>query len=102
MSTNTPGAGFGVTAEDIRACDWQAALKAASRRECDSYSEVLSAKAKFLQEAKDDRGQRVSRVSPPREHTSLHRPHGRQCGHRFPRVSILRCGRILLAQLSFR
>lgn len=61
MSTNAPGAGFGVTADDIRACDWQAVLQTASRRECDSYSEVLSSKAKSLQETKDDRGQRVFR-----------------------------------------
>lgn len=61
MSTNAPGAGFGVTADDICACDWQAVLQTASRRECDSYSEVLSSKAKSLQETKDDRGQRVFR-----------------------------------------
>lgn len=61
MSTNAPIAGFSVSADDIRACDWQAVLQTASRRECDSYSEVLSAKVKSLQEAKDDRGQRVFR-----------------------------------------
>lgn len=62
MSTNASGAGFGVAAEDIRACDWQTVFQTASRRECDSYSEVLSAKAKSLQEAKDDRGHRVFRL----------------------------------------
>ncbi len=62
MSTTALGAGFGVTADDIRAYDWQAVLHTASRRECDSYSEVLSAKAKSLQDAKDDRGHRVFRL----------------------------------------
>lgn len=62
MSTNAPNVGFGVSADDIRAYDWQAVLQTATRRECDSYSEVLAAKAKSLQEAGDDRGHRAFRL----------------------------------------
>jgi len=62
MSANTPNPGFGVTIDDVRAYDWQAVLDTAARRECYSYSEALSAKAKSLQGGNDDRGHRVFRL----------------------------------------
>ena len=61
MSSSAPNAGFGVSADDLRAYDWQAVIQTATRRECYSYNELFSAKAKSLQEANDGRGERVFR-----------------------------------------
>jgi hypothetical protein len=61
VTSNAPNAGFGVSAADLRAYDWQAVIQTATRRECYSYNELFSAKAKSLQEANDGRGERVFR-----------------------------------------
>lgn len=62
MSTPPPNPGFGVTAEDVRAYDWQAVLAGAQPRECYVYYEALSARAKSLSEAGDERGLKVLRL----------------------------------------
>jgi hypothetical protein len=62
VSTPPPNPGFGVTAEDVRAHDWQAVLAGAQPRECYAYYEALSARAKSLSEAGDERGLKVLRL----------------------------------------
>ena len=62
MSVVPSDAGFGVTAEDIRAYEWQSVLATASRRECYAYNETLLAKATTFQAGIDDRGHRVFRL----------------------------------------
>lgn len=62
MSEAAPQPGFGVTADDIRAYDWQAELAKASRRECYAIHEVLAAKAQALSDSGDTRGVSVFRL----------------------------------------
>jgi hypothetical protein len=62
MSTPPPNPGFGVTEEDIRAYDWQAAVAGVQPRECHAYSKAFTMHAKSLQDAGDDRGNRVFRL----------------------------------------
>ena len=59
MKTPPPGPGFGVTAEDVRAYDWQAVVAGAQSHECQSYCDALGKQAAALKEAGDDRGTRV-------------------------------------------
>ena len=59
MSDAAPLPRFGVTADDIRAYDWQAELAGATRRECDAFHEVLAARAKTLVDGGDMRGAKV-------------------------------------------
>jgi hypothetical protein len=62
MNTDSLNSGFSVTADDIRAYDWQAVVAGAEPRECHAYSEALTKKATFLKEAGDDKGNRVFRL----------------------------------------
>src|SRR5690349_4312003 len=62
MSIPPPNPGFGVSADDVRAYDWQAVVAGVQRRECYSYSEALSQHAKSLKEARDDKGACVFRL----------------------------------------
>lgn len=59
MTTTVPNPGFGVTADDLRAYDWQAELAGVSVRECCSFQEALAAKAKALADSGDARGVKV-------------------------------------------
>ncbi len=54
--------GFGLTADDIRAYDWQTVLDKVQPRECHAYSEALGKKAASLKDAGDDKGNRVFRL----------------------------------------
>ena len=62
MSTPPPNPSFGVTAEDVRAYDWQAVAAGASSRECQVYFDLLGKQAMALKDAGDDRGNRVFRL----------------------------------------
>lgn len=62
MSTTPPNPGFGVTAEDVRAYDWQAVVAGVPSRECQAYCDALGKQAASLKEAGDDRGSRVFRL----------------------------------------
>lgn len=59
---STPSPGFGITAEDIRAYDWQAVVAGNQSRDCRSYCDELAKHANSLKEAGDDRGSRVFRL----------------------------------------
>lgn len=59
-STTNPD--FGVSADDIRAYDWQAVLADASSRECQAYCDALGKQAASLKQAGNDRGNRVFRL----------------------------------------
>jgi hypothetical protein len=54
--------GFGVTADDIRAYDWQAELAKATRRECYAFHDVLAVRAQALADSGDARGAGVHRL----------------------------------------
>jgi hypothetical protein len=62
MSTDSLNTSFGVTADDIRAYDWQAVVAGAWSRECLAYCDSLGKQATRLKEAGDDRGSRVFRL----------------------------------------
>jgi len=62
MSAPPANPGFGVTAEDVRAYDWQAVVAGAQSRDCRAYSEALAKQAAALNDAGDDRGSRVFRL----------------------------------------
>ena len=62
MSTDSLNTSFGVTADDIRAYDWQAVVAGARSRECLAYCDSLGKQATRLKEAGDDRGSRVFRL----------------------------------------
>ena len=62
MSTSLPNPGYGVTAADVRAYDWQALVDGAQSRECQVYCDALGKHAASLKEAGDDRGSRVFRL----------------------------------------
>ncbi len=62
MKTDQPNSGFGVTADDLRAYQWQTELTAATCRECSAFYEVLAQKAKSLSDAGDTRGANVFRL----------------------------------------
>lgn len=59
MSEAAPRPGFGVSADDIYAHDWQAVLAGATRHECYAYHEVLAAKRKGLSDSGDKKGVKV-------------------------------------------
>jgi hypothetical protein len=48
VSTPPPNPGFGVTADDVRAYDWQAVEAGVQPRECHAYSEALAKHAASL------------------------------------------------------
>lgn len=62
MNTDSTNPDFGVSADDIRAYDWQAVLAGASSRECQAYCDALSKQAASRKQAGDDRGNRVFRL----------------------------------------
>jgi hypothetical protein len=62
MSADSLGPGFGVTANDVRAYDWQALVAGAPSRECQAYCDALGRQAATLKETADERGSRVFRL----------------------------------------
>lgn len=62
MSTPPPNPGFGVTAEDVRAYDWESVLAGVQPRQCHAYSEAFAKHSKTLSDAGDERGNRVFRL----------------------------------------
>lgn len=62
MSTPPPNPGFGVTAEDVRAYDWQTVVAEGQSHDCRAYYDALGKQAASLKEAGDDRGGRVFRL----------------------------------------
>jgi len=62
VSASSPNPGFGVTAADVRAYDWQAVVDGVASHECQAYCDALGKHATSLKEAGDDRGSRVFRL----------------------------------------
>lgn len=62
MNTDSHIPGFGVTAADVRAYDWQAIVAAVQSRDCQTYCDALAKQAKLFKDASDDRGNRVFRL----------------------------------------
>ncbi len=62
MNTDSTNPDFGVSADDIRAYDWQAVLAGAASRECQAYCDALGKQAASRKQAGDDRGNRVFRL----------------------------------------
>jgi hypothetical protein len=57
--TDPAEARFNVTAEDLRAYDWQAVIRGNKRKQCSSFSSAFAGKAVELREGADDLGGRV-------------------------------------------
>lgn len=57
MTTTVPNPGFGVTADDLRAYDWQAELAGVSVRECCSFREIFTARGIITSKLESDDSQ---------------------------------------------
>lgn len=62
MSIPPANPGFGVTAEDVRAYDWQAVMAGVQPRECHAYGEAFAKHAATLKASGDDKGCQVFRL----------------------------------------
>lgn len=62
MSTPLPPPGFGVTAEDVRAYDWQLHVAGVQSHECTDYCDAFGKQATTLEASGDIKGSRVFRL----------------------------------------